>query len=206
LCTPANLFDLTEMLPSPLWVVIQQQFYEPVPESWDTGGGVPVCDHCGNAMRQGKAGLVCRTFACASALPAQSLLSLPAGQLMRVSRGIRQYWIEPGLDEIRLYDALCTLGLKPALYPFRDRVDIAVNDVGIDLKAYNSPETLGWRFRRSIGGLIHYNQRWVVVPDWIVDSIPSYLPRLRTASCRPDLRFMTVSEALAQLKKEKSYA
>lgn len=203
LCTPEHLRDLTGSLPSPLWVVIQQQFYEPVPESWAIGGGVPICDHCGNAMHQGKAGLVCRTAACSASLPAQSSASVPAAHLMRASRGIRQYWIEPGLDEVRLYDTLRNMKYSPTLYPFRDRVDIAVDDIGMDLKAYASPETLGWRFRRSQGGLVHYKQRWVVVPDWLVEVTPSYLSRLRTTANRPELRFLTVSEAMAHFKKGK---
>lgn len=201
ICTSDHLRSLTDVLPSPLWIVIQQQFYEPVPESWQIGSGVPICDHCGNAMRQGKAGLVCRTHACNASLASSSSVSIPAMSLMRASRGIRQYWIEPGLDEIRLHDTLRNMGYKPVLYPSRDRVDIAVDDIGIDLKAYASPETLGWKFRRSQGGLVYYKHRWVVVPDWLVEITPSYIQRLRTAADRPGLSFLTVSDAVEKMKK-----
>lgn len=185
---------------SQIWLLMQQQFYEPVPEAWNLDRGVPICAHCGNAMRQGKAGLICRTHACASSLHAKMAKSLPAHKLMRVTRGIRQYWIEPGLDEIRLYDTLRELGLPAELYPYRDRVDVAVGDIGIDLKAYTSPEILGHRFRRSIGGLAFYPKKWVVVPDWLIVANPSYMERLRSASSREDLRFMKLSEALKEFQ------
>jgi hypothetical protein len=198
-CNQDNMKSLTELLPSPLWVVIQQQFYESVPESWEINDSVPLCSHCGNAMRKGKAGLICRTNACNSAYSASTSQSVLSSSLMRASRGIRQYWIEPGLDEIKLFDAIRAGGLAAELYPNSDRVDIAVGKVGIDLKAYASPETLGWKFKRNVGGLIYYTERWVVIPDWILQTAPSYLSRLRTAAARPELRFLSVSEALSHL-------
>ncbi|MDX8126446.1 hypothetical protein QLH52_04080 [Methylomonas sp. OY6] len=186
-------------LPSQIGMALQQ-FYEPVPESWQIDTTVPICMHCGNAMKKGKAGLVCRTIACTASNSAKSRTGSLAPELVRVTRGIRQYWIEPGLDEIRLYDSLIEMGLPVELYPFRDRVDIAVDDLGIDLKAYSSPETLGRRFNRNIGGLSHYRKKWVVVPDWLVSATPSYLDRLRTAMGRDDLICLTVSQAIKNFK------
>lgn len=194
---------LNNDLPSLIWIVIQQQFYESLPQSWATQNGeVPICDHCGNAMVAGKAGLVCRTHACAALNSAKSSKAVPVATLLRVSRGIHQYWIEPGIDELRLYDALLAHGEAAELYPFRDRVDIAVEDTGIDLKNYASPETLGTKFKRGIGGLAYYGQRWLVIPDWQVASVPSYLDRLRKAMDRDDVLCMTVSEALTRLTKK----
>jgi len=187
-------------LPSQIWMLLQQQFYEPVPESWQVGEAVQLCAHCGNAMRQGKVGLVCRTAACVASNPARSVVGHRAADLVRVSRGVRQYWIEPGLDEIRLYDALIKMGLPAELYPFRDRVDIAVGDIGIDLKAYTSPETLGHRFSRGIGGLSHYPVKWVVIPDWLVSATPSYIERLKAAMEREDLLCLTVSQAIRKFE------
>ncbi len=186
-------------IPAVIWIVIQQQFYEPVPASWSVGDEVPICDHCGNAMRKGVAGLVCRTKACVAAHTAQSSHSIPASKLMRASRGIRQYWIEPGVDELRLFDALTSKGIAASLFPFRDRVDIAVGETGIDLKTYVSPETLGAKFKRGIGGLAYYDHRWLVIPDWQADAIPSYMDRLNKAMGRNDVICLTVSQALAKL-------
>lgn len=186
-------------IPAVVWIVIQQQFYEPVPASWAIGEGIPICDHCGNAMKKGVAGLVCRTKACLASHSAKSTTSLSASRLMRVSRGIRQYWIEPGIDELRLFDALIVKGMHAALYPFRDRVDISVGETGIDLKTYVSPETLGTKFKRGIGGLAYYEHRWLVVPDWQAVAVPSYMDRLVKAMGRKDVVCLTVSQAFKKL-------
>lgn len=205
-CSAEEIKQIGNDLPSILWMVLQQQFYEPVPMSWAVGDGVPICDHCGNAMKQGKAGLVCRTSACQASSSASTSKSIPASRLLRVSRGIRQYWVEPGIDEIRLYDALVPKGIATVLYPFRDRVDISVRNIGIDLKTYASPETLGLKFKKGIGGLAYYDERWVVVPDWQIVSVPSYLDRLRKAMGRPDVRCLSVSEAIKRVVEVSSNA
>ena len=189
-------------IPAVVWIVIQQQFYEAVPASWAIGEGVPICDHCGNAMKKGVAGIVCRTKACLASHVAKSTSSLSASRLMRVSRGIRQYCIEPGIDELRLFDALIEKGMPAVLYPFRDRVDISVGETGIDLKTYVSPETLGTKFKRSIGGLAYYEDRWLVVPDWQTIAVPSYMDRLVKAMGRSDVVCLTVSQALKKLVNE----
>ena len=197
----ANMIThLAEELPYQAWVLLQQQFYEPVPEAWQINGAVKLCGACGNAMKQGRAGLVCRTAACCAIMPATPGDDAKFSDLIRATRGVRQYWIEPGLDEIRLFDALIVMGLPATLYPFRDRVDIAVGDIGIDLKAYTSPEILGKKFNRSIGGLSYYAKKWVVVPDRLTISAPTYIARLKLAAGRDDLYFLTVSAAIAHFK------
>jgi hypothetical protein len=168
-------------LPSTLWILLQQQFYEPVPFGWAVSGDVVRCAHCGYAMRATKDGPVCRTAACASSNPAAVGGTSRVDNLLRVTRGIHQYWVEPGVDELRLYDALRGNGVDATLYPFMDRVDIAVGDIGIDLKSYASPELLGERIRRNKGGLAHYAQKWLVIPDWLLATSPHYLDRLRHA-------------------------
>lgn len=188
-------------LPSQLWIMIQQQFYEPVPESWNEGRGVPLCDHCGDALRRGRRGLACSTLACAATHPAKNTRSVPSSTLMRVSRGIRQYWVEPGLDEIRLFDELVALKIPAELYPFRDRVDIAVGEIGLDLKTYTSPEMLGRKFKRTLGGMVHYPERIIVIPDWIADNVPSYIDRLTHAMERKDVRALKLSETVRYLRR-----
>ena len=153
-------------------------------------------------MKQSKAGLLCRTQACRAAHEARVGGYKAPGLLTRVSRGVRQYWVEPGRDEIEMCDALRAMGHPVELYPFRDRVDLSVGDIGVDLKMYASPETLGRRFQRGIGGLAHYRLKLVVIPDWIVAGAPSYLDRLRSAAQRPELRYMTVTEAIRFIDKE----
>lgn len=193
---------LTSELPVRLVVLITQEFYEAVPRAWSIGGAVQVCRYCGNAMRRGKASLICRSAACAASRPPETATEasrIEVSERLRTARGISQYWVDPGIDEIRLYDELTALGIEAQLYPHSDRVDISIDtlNVGIDLKSYASPETLGQHFKRSLGGLAHYEHRWIVIPDWRQHATPSYLDRLRSATERTDVRCMTVSGALA---------
>jgi|GEM_PF-1928576 len=197
-----NMQTLTKNLPSVIGVTIQQSFYEPVPDGWQIDGKVPLCAHCGNAMKPGKAGLLCRTAACRSSLDASVGTSHPAMELLRVNRGVKQYWVEPGFDEIRLYDDLQAAGIEAELYPKRDLVDVAVDDVGIDLKAYSSPETLGRKFNRGLGGLAHYRRKWVVVPDALAKQVPAYMDRLKNTITNNNLVCLTRSEALSILTSE----
>lgn len=199
LTTTAQLQSLlTSELPVRLIVLMTQEFYEAVPRAWSIGGAVQVCRHCGNAMRRGKASLVCRSAACAASRPSEATPQAPstgASEMLRTTRGISQYWVDPGIDEVRLYDELTALGIEAQLYPHRDRVDIEIDalGVGIDLKSYASPETLGHHFKRGLGGLEHYEHRWVVIPDWRQQATPSYLDRLRSAMERTDAQCMTVT-------------
>lgn len=192
---------LARELPAQLFMQLQNNFYEAVPEAWETRDGVPLCAHCGNAMRMGKAALVCRTAACAATRPAATGGHVGATEGMRAVRALKQYWIEPGVDELRLFDRIKAMGLAVTLYPKRDAVDIAVGDVGIDLKAYSSPEILGRRFRRDIGGLALYREKWVVIPDITLEITPSYLTRLAAAAGRSEIQWLSVSQAAARLQK-----
>lgn len=191
-------------LPAQIWKIVQGDFYEPVPESWATSKGVPVCFGCGNAMKTGKAGLICRTLACDLSNLSHLDGYLPVSELLRVRRSIKQYWVEPGLDEIRLYDKAIQMGLEAELYPHQDRVDVSIGDsIGIDLKAYSSPETLALKFNRDgYGGLNYYPRKWIVVPDFLIAKTSMYLDRLRSSLNRMDLMCLSFSEALKALRRE----
>ncbi len=192
-CRPEELTSLQDKVSAQIWVLLQREFYESVPNAWEIDGSIPICGHCRNAMKQGKAGIVCRTNACRNQNAAIQCDSVESDDLLRVTRGIRQYWVEPGFDEIKLYGILKENGYDAELFPEKDRVDIAVDDIGMDLKAYSSPEMLGRKFERGIGGLAYYGTKWVVVPDWLTINEPSYMDRLRIAMPRKDIECLTVS-------------
>jgi len=205
ICTPHDLNRLD--ISSLLWTVLQQECYQPVPDSWAIGGEVPICAHCHNAMRPGNLGLICRTAACATDLPPLVGSRLPARGMLRVSRGIRRYWVEPGFDEIRMFDRLRAQDIPCSLYPHRDRVDIAINDtIGLDLKSYTSPEMLGQKLRRSIAGLAYYDARIIVLPDRTLTNVPSYLIRLKAAAERVDVQFMGFTQAAQFVESEWRHA
>ncbi len=193
-------FALEGDLPSALWMLVQQSFYEPVPLGWSDRGHLALCAHCGNAMRQVSHALCCRTNACSVALSAKAHELVAVNGQLRVRRGVHQYWVEPGVDEIRLFDGLRSRGAPAELYPYMDRVDIAVGDTGIDLKSYASPELLGDKIRRNKGGLSHYKHKWLVIPDWLVARTPGYLERLRHAleDAASSIRCLSASEALKE--------
>lgn len=177
-----NLFVAGKTLPSVLWMAVQQEFYEALPESVTEEGRIQLCKHCSSLMLRVGNALRCQARACAltrKACPGDGVL---AEDYRRVTRGIRQYWVDPGIDEIRMFDELRAAGLEAELYPHCDRVDLAIGDVlGIDLKTYNSPEVLGARLSRGLGGLSFYEDKWLVIPDWLVNYTPGYLDRLKSA-------------------------
>ncbi|KQZ35111.1 hypothetical protein ASD58_28265 [Duganella sp. Root1480D1] len=200
-CSSEELRKFGNEIHLQIWMLLNQEFYEPVPSAWEIDGTVPICAHCGNAMKKGKAGLVCRTTACAISNPATQGSTANASDILRANRGIRQYWIEPGLDEVRLFDTLKAMSFTVELYPDRDRVDIAIGEIGIDLKSYTSPETLGRKFKASIGGLAHYETKLLVIPDWILKATPSYIDRLKLAMDRKNILCLTVGQAIEYFKK-----
>ena len=131
---------------------------------------------------------------------------IDAAGARRVQRSIHQYWVEPGIDEIFLFDALIQEGLPARLYPEQDKVDIAVGNIGMDLKTYASPEILGAKFKKGIGGLAFFERKWLLIPDWLLKLTPNYLQRLRAAmgeQSRERVVCMSTSNALEQAIKEK---
>jgi hypothetical protein len=76
-----------------------------------------------------------------------------------------------------------------------------VGDIGIDLKAYASPETLGRRFKRSLGGLAHYQEKWIVIPDWLASATPSYVARLTSAMDRKEVLCLTVDQVIHRFER-----
>lgn len=189
-----------EDLPSGVANRVRMGFYDPLAARLDGSEGLGLCSRCGNLTKaHAGGGWLCTTSACqqhgaAAMKPAQAGV-----EHFRLTRGLRQYWLEPGIDEVLLFDALKVHGLAPRLYPHRDRVDIdlgADSGVGLDLKAYASPELLGRRLKKRAGGLAFYAQRWLVVPDWLANGTPGYMERLRGALGAGSIQAMTTEQAL----------
>lgn len=196
-----ELESLLEDVPSAVANRIRMGFYEPLAARLDGSEGMALCTRCGNlAKAHVGGGWLCTTAACVQHGGTTPRFEEAAGaEHFRLNRSLRQYWLEPGLDEISLHDALKADGLQPRLYPNRDRVDIdlgAQSGIGIDLKAYTSPELLGRRMKKRPGGLAYYAHRWLVVPDWLANGTPGYMERLRGALASSPIQAMTASQAL----------
>ncbi len=200
--TRKQLLKFMTELPAAVWACVEQQFYEQLPGSLVPGGTVTLCAHCNNVMAQRAGGLYCTTAACAAVHSVKLGRELPANDLMRLNRSLRKYWLEPGIDEIRLAALLTASGLVVRIYPNRDQVDLDLgegSDVGIDLKAYSSPELLGERLRRRPGGLRNYKKQLLVIPDWLVRKVPNYVERLRSCLADSTIRAISMSDAVSEL-------
>lgn len=196
-------------MPGALWLSVQQEYYESVPASHASSDGkLNLCAHCNSLMQMHPISLKlqCKSRACHRSRPPLVGLVIDAAGARRVQRSIHQYWVEPGIDEIFLFDALIQEGLPARLYPEQDKVDIAVGNIGMDLKTYASPEILGAKFKKGIGGLAFFERKWLLIPDWLLKLTPNYLQRLRAAmgeQSRERVVCMSTSNALEQAIKEK---
>jgi hypothetical protein len=110
-------------------------------------------------------------------------------------------WVGPGLPEIKLYDDLRSLGLKVELFPGQDATDVGIPyELGIDVKSYSCPVTLGGRLTRSIGGLAEFDRRIIAVPDTKVARHRGYLDDLkRHYRGKLSVEFLTVSQTVRNL-------
>jgi hypothetical protein len=145
----------------------------------------------------------CRIRACTEDRPTPlEGMVIDDPQEWRVAAGdILASWVGPGLPEIRLHDELKGRGISVRLYPCQDAVDVGIPyELGIDVKSYTCPVTLGERLTRSIGGLAQFDRRIVAVPDAKVRRHAGYLSDLR-AHYRGDqtVEFRTISETLEAL-------
>lgn len=196
-----QMVDIEQPLPTQIFACLES-FYEPLQGSLGQGTMVQLCQHCKNLMRLSAGGLRCTTKACAATHGSSADHPVSASELLRLNRALRKYWQEPGIDEMRLADKLAAAGHTVRLYPHRDLVDIDLGegfDVGIDLKAYSSPELLGERLKRRPGGLSQYAKKLLVVPDWLARREAGYIDRLISCLDGSSIRAMTLSDALKEL-------
>ena len=198
----SKMFRFYGGLPTPVWTCIDQQFYEPVPASLVAGDGATLCGHCGNIMVVSGGALRCTTAACCAEHGPNPGRTVPTTDLYRLNKSLRKYWFEPGIDELRLADKLEALGHKVRLYPNRDTVDLDLGEgsvVGIDLKAYSSPELLGERLKRRPGGLRIYKKPLLVIPDWLARRVPNYIDRVSACLEGSAIRALTLSDAVEEI-------
>jgi hypothetical protein len=196
-----QLLKLMVALPSSVWACVEQQFYEQLPSAL-ADSEVTLCDHCGNLMMRHAGGQRCSTQACAAIHGPTPGRAVPADELLRLNRSLRKYWLEPGIDEIRLGDILTAAGHRVRMYPNRDTVDLDLGEgstVGIDLKAYSSPELLGERLKQRPGGLRQYKKPLLVIPDWMARRVPNYVERVRACLDGSPIRPLTLSEAVKDI-------
>ena len=184
-------------------------FYRTIPGSALFDGTARLCGHCRSLLWPDRDATSfpdgrCRILQCRSAHPGPARgadIPNPAEWQLATSATMA-FWVGPGLDEIRIYDALRAAGRQAILYPQSDAADIGVDgtDVGIDVKAYASPIVLAAKLSRSIGRFGMFRRRILAVPDDKLDRNPRYLEQLRDVyQGEHRLEFMTASQAIRAL-------
>ena len=183
------------------------RFYQRVPEAWLIAGEACRCAHCHTLMRPapGKAmGYRCPLSACRAEFPTPLIDERYDPALTRVVRPqLLAYWVNPAIDELRIYNKARDLGLVADLYPNKDACDVSIgNRIGIDVKSYSNPITLAQRLSRSIGRLAKYEKKVLAVPDALVQDRRDYLSLLRSGLTGEGkkLDVMKVSDVLKALE------
>lgn len=184
-------------------------FYRPLPAAALEGEVARRCAWCGSLLwpvrdKQSFPEGRCRISQCRLENPrprVRDRLSDTTGW-RTATASILQYWVGPGLDEIRIYDALKQAGREVVLYPQSDAADIGVDrlQIGIDVKTYASPVLLGHKLTRSIGRLSLFRRKIIAVPDGKLALNRHYLDQLRdTYRGEESLEFVTVSAVIEEL-------
>jgi hypothetical protein len=182
-------------------------FYRPVPQAALFGGLGRRCGHCGAllwpdrdaAFPEGR----CRIRQCRLAHPQPAIGDeIPPELWQLATNALLGFWVGPGLDEIRVFDALKRARRNVTLYPQADAADVGVDGlaVGIDVKTYASPIVLAARLTRSIGRLELFDRRIIAFPDDKLRLNRRYGDQLREAyQGSRGLEFMTVTDAIREL-------
>ena len=184
-------------------------FYRPVPAGTLFDGAAKLCGHCGSLLWPDRDQVAypdgrCRIRQCRLAYPHPACgadITSPAEWQLATAAAMA-YWVGPGLDEIRIHDALRAAGRDSVLYPQSDAADVGVDgsEIGIDVKAYASPVVLAAKLTRSIGRFALFRRRILAVPDDKLRLNPRYLEQLRDVyRGEHRLEFMTASQAIRAL-------
>jgi len=177
-----NENDLT-----PLQGIINEAFFDSVPEIWLIDSFAYSCEYCGTLLRRNATGKIqCPLRQCEGHEPSKvknaKKIDPNDDRLLIAKPQILTYWTGPGIDELKIFDAAKQRGLDAKLYPESDLCDIAINDrqVGIDVKSYTDPVSLASKLNRGIGGLSNYSRRIIAVSDLLIKDNPDYVSTLQS--------------------------
>lgn len=196
-------------LPLRLSELLAREFYGRVQEAWTVGGYARRCAHCGTLLRplesaRRRPSFRCPLPACRATNDTEVGDRLAADGAMVCGPEILTYWVNPAVDELRVYRAALRAGIPCELYPDGDLCDVAIGDhIGVDVKAYASPVTLAMKLNRSVGGLARYPRRVLAVPDYVVGRRPGYLEVLEDSlagDAATSLEVMAVSGVLGLIE------
>lgn len=205
LVTESELADLRRdprLLADPALMAFLDHSYPPAHGHEAVNRQVPRCGRCNGPIRKGH----CRLPTCRTLNP-DTLLGtpVPLDQARIVHSELMGYWCDPAQEELRVFRELSALHPgAPELYPHLDACDIAVGDIGIDVKDHQDPVNLARRLNQGIGGLALYHHRYLAVATRrAADS--SYIPQLKealTESVRATLKVLSVEDTITAVHRE----
>ncbi|GBF05516.1 hypothetical protein DAERI_050025 [Deinococcus aerius] len=181
----------------------------PVPEAWTLRGQPHRCVHCGTLTRPHPdrdrfPGGRCPLQACREGedFQAQAEPFGGTGAIVAANTVLR-YWVNPAIDELRIFDAAVEAGVPAELYPHSDKCDVSLGgNTGVDVKNYRDAHALARKMSADPGGLKEYRVPVLAVPDARAAQ-PGYLSALKRGLKRGPgarLRVMTVREVKRDIR------
>ncbi|QTA84433.1 hypothetical protein [Desulfonema magnum] len=209
LATIREIEDWKDSLRFPKAKPTLASFYRDIPVGWTHDGTVHQCSNCGGLLKPHPDKRlypdgICVVSNCRKKGIFHKTDELSDSQDMKLLKNqLLTYWVGPGLDEIKIYDAAKAAGRNAALYPSSDACDISLDGfaVGIDAKSYTSAMLLIKRLNNSIGRLIEYDRKIIAVSDELDDRFGNYMATLRSEKkdAANDLEFITVGALIRSI-------
>lgn len=118
------------MLPNEALLFLANEVYMEIPEAWLIDGHAFQCGHCHTLLRPDPRQTLtpycpmraCRDLTSSTTMSAQ----LDARKARVVKPHLLSYWVNPAIDELRIYDAANAAGVPATLYPDMDRCDVSL--------------------------------------------------------------------------------
>jgi pPIWI_RE three-gene island domain Y/REase associating with pPIWI_RE len=190
--------------------LLSTRFYRPVPEAWLFGGEAVSCAHCGTLLRpqsdrrrypDGK----CPLRACHAVHSPAVGWRVPATDALVCTPALLNFWVNPAIDELKIFHEARQRLVPAELYPRGDAVDIELwGTTGVDVKAYLNPVTLALRLNEGgLDRLLEYPPagRVLAVPDALASD--GYLAALRgmlDPARLPGVRVLRVGQLIQALR------
>ncbi len=211
LATSVEIEQWKEHLKFPKAKPIVSSFYREIPSQWTHHNSlVHRCSHCHGLLKphhdkKRYPDGICVVSQCRrKGVFSKTDETLMADDMKLLKDQLLTYWVGPGLDEIKIYDAARQVGRDAELYPSSDACDVSLegNTVGIDAKSYNSASMLIKRLNTSISRLAEYERKIIAISDELDDKEGVYMATLRhqQSGAAKELEFMTVSALIESIQ------
>jgi hypothetical protein len=210
LATSREIEGWKECLKFPKAKPIVSSFYRDIPSLWTHNGLVHRCSHCHGLLKPHPDKKcypdgICVVSQCRrKGVFSKTDETLMADDMKLLNHQLLTYWVGPGLDEIKIYDASRQAGRDAKLYPDSDACDISLEGytVGIDAKSYTSASLLIKRLNTSISRLAEYDRKIIAISDELDDQEGVYMATLhhQQSGAAKELEFMTVSALIKSIQ------